>query len=54
VEEASYRDTIEYINAMFEDAEALGCRTYTEGCLACLTGYTIHYCFKTHYERVSQ
>ena len=54
VEEATYRNTIEYINAMFEDAEALGCRTYTEGCLACLTGYTIHYCFKTHYERVSQ
>ena len=53
VDEATYRSTIEHINEIFEDAEALNCQTFSEGCLACLTGYTIHYCFKTHYERVS-
>ena len=53
VEEAKYRETIEYINRVLEEAEGLNCRTYCEGCLACITGYTIHYCFKTHYERVS-
>ena len=43
---------MEEINAIFEEAEDLSCTTFTEGCLGCLTGYTIHYCFKTHYERV--
>lgn len=43
---------MEEINAIFEEAEDLSCMTFTEGCLGCLTGYTIHYCFKTHYERV--
>ena len=26
----------------------------TEGCFGCLTGYTLHYCFKTYYERVRE
>lgn len=53
VEEAVFVATIEHINALFDEAEALNCKTYSEGCLACLTGYTIHFCFKTTYERVS-
>ena len=52
VDEATFRQTMEEINAIFEEAEDLSCMTFTEGCLGCLTGYTIHYCFKTHYERV--
>lgn len=53
VQESTYQDTIHHINGVFEEAEGLNCRNYAEGCLACLTGYTIHYCFKTNYERVS-
>lgn len=41
-----------HINEMFDSAESLSCKTFSEGCLACLTGYTIHYCFKTQYEQV--
>lgn len=47
-----FQDTIEHINEIFDAAESLSCRTVSEGCLACLTGYAIHYCFKTHYEQV--
>ncbi len=54
VDESTYRTTLDYINEEFDKAEALNCRNYTEGCVACLTGYTIHYCFKTNYERVRQ
>lgn len=45
---------MEEINAIFEEAEDLSCVTFTEGCLGCMTGYIIHYCFKTHYERVRE
>ena len=51
--ERAFRETINEINLIFEEAESYECRTYGEGCLACLTGYTIHFCFKTHYQRVS-
>jgi len=40
------------INSMFDNAEALSCRNISEGCLSCITGYTLHYCFKTNYEQV--
>ena len=53
VDEAAFRHTIQHINDIFEDAEALNCGAYAEGCLACLTGYTLHFCVKTHYEKVS-
>ena len=52
VEPAKFQETIDHINDIFLSAESLSCRTISEGCLACLTGYTIHYCFKTHYEQV--
>ena len=48
-----FKATIEHINEIFDRAEALSCRTVTEGCFSCLTGYALHYCFKTYYERVS-
>ena len=44
---------MEHVNEIFDEAEALNCRAYTEGCLACMTGYLIHFCRKTHYEKVS-
>ena len=46
--------TIESINSIFDDAEALNCGAYSEGCLFCLTGYTLHFCYKTNYERVNE
>ena len=53
IDEPAFYETIDCINAIFMEAEALNCHTYTEGCIACMTGYIIHFCFKTHYERVS-
>ena len=44
---------MEHVNEIFDEAEALNCRAYMEGCLACATGYLIHFCCKTHYEKVS-
>lgn len=52
--EREFQETIDEINGIFEEAEAYNCQRYGEGCLACLTGYTIHFCFKTHYQKVSQ
>ena len=52
VDEATYRSTIEHVNEQFDDAEGLGCCNVLEGCLSCMTGFALHYCFKTHYERV--
>lgn len=54
IEAAKFKETIDHINEIFDNAENLSCRTISEGCLACLTGYTIHYCFKTHYEQVGE
>ena len=52
VDEATYRSTIERVNEYFSEAESLGCCNALEGCLSCMTGFALHYCFKTHYERV--
>ena len=54
MEEETYVRTIESINTIFDEAEALNCGAYSEGCLFCLTGYTLHFCYKTNYERVLQ
>ena len=53
VDETTYRSTIERVNEYFDEAESLGCCNVLEGCLSCMTGFALHYCFKTHYERVS-
>lgn len=52
VDAATFEGTIGTINSMFDSAEALSCRNISEGCLSCITGYTLHYCFKTNYEQV--
>lgn len=51
VSESDFKATMDHINEIFDEAEALSCRTYAEGCLACVTGYLIHCCCKTHYEK---
>ena len=53
VDSATYTSTIEHVNEHFDEAERLGCCNVLEGCLSCMTGFALHYCFKTHYERVS-
>ena len=47
-------DTVEHINTIFEEAEALDTAAYVEGCLACLTlcTYYIWPCTQTKYEKV--
>lgn len=40
------------MNNLYAEAEKLGGKSYLEGCLACLTAYTIFLCMETHYEKV--
>ena len=54
MEPAVFQETMDNINEIFDEAERLSCRNISEGCLACVTGYVIHYCFKTHYEQVRE
>lgn len=41
------------MNNLYAEAEKLGSQSYIEGCLACLTAYTVFLCMETHYEKVS-
>lgn len=47
-------DTVEHINTIFEEAEAVDGAAYLEGCLACLTLCTYYFwpCTQTKYEKV--
>lgn len=40
------------LNNLYAEAEKLGSQSYVEGCLACLTAYTVFLCMETHYEKV--
>lgn len=40
------------LNNLYAEAEKLGSQSYIEGCLACLTAYTVFLCMETHYEKV--
>ena len=51
VTESQFKNTVSHINEIFEDAERLSCRSYLEGCLGCITAYTIFFCVRTHYEK---
>nr|XP_006812482.1 PREDICTED: golgin subfamily A member 7-like [Saccoglossus kowalevskii] len=51
IEHSTFQDTIEKLNSMFAEAEEVGSRSHCEGCLACLTGYTIFLCLPTHYQK---
>lgn len=47
-----FEETMQTLNNLYAEAEKLGGKSYLEGCLACLTGYTIFLCMETHYEQV--
>ncbi|XP_014485063.1 PREDICTED: golgin subfamily A member 7 [Dinoponera quadriceps] len=47
----SFEYTINQLNSYFAEAERPSCRTYCEGCLACITGYLLYICKETHYEK---
>eukprot|EP00800_Vazella_pourtalesii_P017016 TRINITY_DN5058_c0_g1_i2.p1 TRINITY_DN5058_c0_g1~~TRINITY_DN5058_c0_g1_i2.p1 ORF type:complete len:131 (+),score=14.47 TRINITY_DN5058_c0_g1_i2:125-517(+) len=51
VSESQFKSTVTQINEIFEEAEHLSCRSYLEGCLGCLTAYTIFFCVRTRYEK---
>ncbi|XP_040270480.1 golgin subfamily A member 7 [Bufo bufo] len=52
VDRQQFEETIRTLNNLFAEAEKLGGQSYLEGCLACLTAYTIFLCMETHYEKV--
>jgi hypothetical protein len=51
IDENTFRQTIAEINGIFAEAEALNCNAYSEGCISCLSGYTVQFFFKTRYEK---
>ncbi|XP_070539887.1 golgin subfamily A member 7-like [Ptychodera flava] len=51
IDQSNFQYTINEINEIFSEAEAVGSRAYCEGCLACLTAYTIFICMDTHYQK---
>ncbi len=53
IDKQQFEETIQTLNTLYAEAEKLGGRSYLEGCLACLTAYTIFLCMETHYEKVS-
>lgn len=52
VDKQQFEETIQTLNNLYAEAEKLGGKSYLEGCLACLTAYTIFLCMETHYEKV--
>ncbi|KAM4036302.1 golgin subfamily A member 7 isoform 1-T2 [Anomaloglossus baeobatrachus] len=52
VDRQQFEETIRKLNTLYAEAEKLGGQSYLEGCLACLTAYTIFLCMETHYEKV--
>uniref|UniRef100_A0A673L604 Golgin subfamily A member 7 n=1 Tax=Sinocyclocheilus rhinocerous TaxID=307959 RepID=A0A673L604_9TELE len=52
IDKQQFEETIQTLNNLYAEAEKLGGRSYLEGCLACLTAYTIFLCMETHYEKV--
>ncbi|XP_063787949.1 golgin subfamily A member 7 [Pseudophryne corroboree] len=52
VDRQQFEETVRTLNNLFAEAEKLGGQSYLEGCLACLTAYTIFLCMETHYEKV--
>ncbi|KTF93797.1 hypothetical protein cypCar_00049116 [Cyprinus carpio] len=51
IDKQQFEETIQTLNNLYAEAEKLGGRSYLEGCLACLTAYTIFLCMETHYEK---
>lgn len=53
LDKQQFEETIQTLNNLYAEAEKLGGKSYLEGCLACLTAYTIFLCMETHYEKVN-
>uniref|UniRef100_A0A673WHB0 Golgin subfamily A member 7 n=1 Tax=Salmo trutta TaxID=8032 RepID=A0A673WHB0_SALTR len=47
-----FEETMQTLNNLYAEAEKIGGKSYLEGCLACMTAYTIFLCMETHYEKV--
>ncbi|XP_061672321.1 golgin subfamily A member 7 [Syngnathoides biaculeatus] len=52
VDKQQFEETVRTLNNLYAEAEKLGSHSYIEGCLACLTAYTVFLCMETHYEKV--
>ncbi|KAM3830950.1 golgin subfamily A member 7 isoform 1-T1 [Vipera latastei] len=52
IDRQQFEETVRTLNNLYAEAEKLGSHSYLEGCLACLTAYTIFLCMETHYEKV--
>ncbi|XP_067857309.1 golgin subfamily A member 7-like [Heptranchias perlo] len=52
IDRQQFEETIRALNNLYAEAEKLGGQSYLEGCLACLTAYTVFLCMETHYEKV--
>ncbi|ELK25251.1 Golgin subfamily A member 7 [Myotis davidii] len=52
IDRQQFEETVQTLNNLHAEAEELGGQSYLEGCLACLTAYTIFLCMETHYEKV--
>uniref|UniRef100_A0A673KYN1 Golgin subfamily A member 7 n=1 Tax=Sinocyclocheilus rhinocerous TaxID=307959 RepID=A0A673KYN1_9TELE len=48
IDKQQFEETIQTLNNLYAEAEKLGGRSYLEGCLACLTAYTIFLCSRCH------
>nr|XP_036864396.1 golgin subfamily A member 7 isoform X1 [Manis javanica]XP_036864398.1 golgin subfamily A member 7 isoform X1 [Manis javanica] len=53
IDRQQFEETVRTLNNLYAEAEKLGGQSYLEGCLACLTAYTIFLCMETHYEKLS-
>ncbi|XP_077992588.1 golgin subfamily A member 7-like [Glandiceps talaboti] len=51
IDQSTFQYTVNEVNTLFSKAEELGSRAYCEGCLACLTAYTVFLCMDTHYQK---
>ncbi|CAL8327481.1 unnamed protein product [Arctogadus glacialis] len=52
IDKTQFEETVRTLNNLYAEAEKLGGQSYLEGCLACLTAYTVFLCMETHYEKV--
>uniref|UniRef100_A0A8C4Z8N5 Golgin subfamily A member 7 n=1 Tax=Gadus morhua TaxID=8049 RepID=A0A8C4Z8N5_GADMO len=51
IDKTQFEETVRTLNNLYAEAEKLGGQSYLEGCLACLTAYTVFLCMETHYEK---
>lgn len=52
IDKELFEQSINQINAIFDDGQKVGPRSYAEGCLGCLSAYLIYSCMTTQYDKV--